>query len=103
MKKILLLSSVFALALSACKPEIKGELGQPSNKLDGMIGTWEITSFKQQDPNNPIREERDLSEFYVVDGQTPTRIIFKDDSMNYAVEPGPGKNYFGSGGHWGFD
>lgn len=103
MKRIFILSAVIVLALSACKPEIKGELGEPANKLEGMSGTWEIVSFIQQDPNNPIREERDLSEFYVVDGQTPYRLTFNKDSMTYSVAPGPGKNYFGTGGKWRFD
>lgn len=103
MKKIFILTSAIALLLWACKPELKGDLGEPANKLDGMSGTWEIVSFKQQDPNNPIREERDLSEFYIVDGQTPFRITFNKDSMTYTVNPGPGKNYFGTGGKWSFD
>jgi hypothetical protein len=100
MKKIFILTAGIALALWTCKPDTKGELGEPANKLDGMAGSWEIVSFKQQDPNNPIREERDLSEFYLVDGQTPYRLTFNKDSMTYAVAAGPGKNYFGTGGRW---
>ena len=103
MKKIFILATGFALALTACKPETKGELGVPADKLEGMAGVWEIASFKQQDPNNPIREERDLSEFYLVDGETPYRLTFDKDSMTYSVAAGPGKNYFGSGGKWAFD
>ena len=103
MKKIFILTAGIALALWTCKPDTKGELGEPANKLDGMAGSWEIVSFKQQDPNNPIREERDLSEFYLVDGQTPYRLTFNNDSMTYAVAAGPGKNYFGTGGRWAFD
>jgi hypothetical protein len=103
MKKIFILAAGISLLLWACKPELKGELGEPANKLEGMSGTWEITSFKQQDPNNPIREERDLSEFYIVDGQTPYRLTFNKDSMSYSVASGPGKNYFGTGGKWAFD
>jgi hypothetical protein len=103
MKKIFILVTAIAMTVAACKPELKGELGDPANKLEGMAGTWEITSFKQQDPNNPIREERDLSEFYLVDGLTPYHLSFNKDSMTYSVAAGPGKNYFGTGGHWAFD
>ena len=103
MKKIFILATGIALAFTACKPDTNGELGSPANKLEGMAGTWEITSFKQQDPNNPIREERDLSEFYIMDGQVPYRVTFNSDSMTYSVAAGPGKNYFGSGGRWAFD
>lgn len=103
MKKIFILAAGIAFTLWACKPELKGELGEPANKLDGMAGTWEIVSFKQQDPNNPIREERDLSEFYIQEGETPYRLTFNKDSMTYSVAEGPGKNYFGTGGTWNFD
>jgi hypothetical protein len=103
MKKILILTAGLALLLWACKPDLKGELGEPANKIDGMSGTWEIASFKQQDPNNPIREERDLSEFYIVDGQTPSQLTFDKESKTYSVITGPGKNYFGTGGTWAFD
>jgi len=103
MKKILLLAMGIALSLWACKPDTKGELGEESNKIEGITGTWEIVSFKQQDPNNPIREERDLSEFYVVPGQTPYRLTFDKATMTYGVASGPGKNYFGTGGRWAFD
>lgn len=103
MKKILLLAMSISLSLWACKPDTKGELGEESNKIEGITGTWEIVSFKQQDPNNPIREERDLSEFYVVPGETPYRLTFDKATMTYEVAAGPGKNYFGTGGKWAFD
>jgi hypothetical protein len=103
MKKTLLLTMGIALSLWACKPDTKGELGEESNKIEGITGTWEIVSFKQQDPNNPIREERDLSEFYIVPGQTPYRLTFDKATMTYGVTAGPGKNYFGTGGRWAFD
>ena len=54
---IVVLSSIIA----SCKPEIKGDLGETSNKEIGMDGTWELNQFIVQDPNSPILEERDLS------------------------------------------
>ena len=103
MKKILIAISGLALLVHSCKPDLKGELGDPSDKIAGMEGTWEISSFKQQDPNNPIKEERDLSDFYLVVGETPYRLTFQKEGRIYTVEPGPGKNFFGNGGTWGFD
>ncbi len=103
MKKIILLISCIAIGFASCKPEVKGELGDVPSKMEGIRGTWEVSGFKQQDPNNAIREERDLSEFYVVDGQTPYRLSFNTDSMTFSVAPGPGKNFFGTGGSWAFD
>lgn len=103
MKKISTYIAVICLAFASCKPETKGSLGDPADKVEGLNGTWEISGFVQQDPNNPIREERDLSEFYLVDGETPTRITFNKADRSYEVLAGPGKNYFGTSGTWGFD
>lgn len=101
-KKIVIASLAIAALLHSCKPELKGSLGEPADKIEGMEGNWELSSFIQQDPNNPIKEERDLSEFYVVDGQTPYTLNFSTDK-SYQVIEGPGRNYFGTGGTWAFD
>ena len=97
---------MIALAIglfAGCKPEITGELGETSDKLQGMGGTWELTNFIQQDPNNPVLEERDLSEFYLVSGVEPMRIILDVPSMTYTVTITEGKNFFGTNGTWSLD
>lgn len=91
------------LLLASCKPEIKGELGESFSKIEGIAGNWELNVFSQRDENNPIKEVRDLSEFYVIPGEQPTRISFNSDDFTYAVIPGAGRNYFGTGGTWRFD
>lgn len=102
-KKIIYSLFITTMVLNACKPDIKGELGAAESKVDGMVGTWEVSSFIQQDPNNPIQEERDLSEFYVIPGETPLQITFAKADSAYNVQPGPGRNYFGSQGKWWLD
>ena len=89
--------------LAGCKPETTGELGDPSDKLQGMDGTWELTTFIQQDPNNPVLEERDLSEFYLVNGVEPMRITLDVSSQTYSVSITEGQNFFGSNGTWELD
>jgi hypothetical protein len=98
----LALMLVASWTLFTCKPQPKGELGETFDKVKGMTGTWEISAFSQLDLNNPIQEERDLSEFYVVEGESPLTITFNSD-FTYAVIPGSGKNYFGTAGNWRFD
>jgi len=88
---------------AGCKPETTGELGEPSDKLQGMNGTWELTSFIQQDPNNPVLEERDLSEFYLVSGVEPMRITLDVSTQTYTVSITEGQNFFGSNGTWQLD
>ena len=98
----------FMIALTAglfagCKPETTAELGESSDKLQGMGGTWELTSFIQQDPNNPVLEERNLSEFYLVTGVQPMRMTLDVATQTYTVSITEGKNYFGDSGTWSLD
>ena len=90
------------VAFTACKPETNGDLGEPFDKIEGMIGTWELLSFTQQDLNSPIQESRDLSTFYMDGSITPLQISF-NANREYTVAIELGKNYFGEGGTWGFD
>jgi hypothetical protein len=73
-----MLRATFALcavaSLWGCKPELQGELGQPFNKVDGMIGVWELNSFSQTDLQSALTEVRDLSELYIDGMVTPMRI-----------------------------
>ena len=91
-----------AMAINACKPESTGELGDPFDKVAGMTGTWELSSFTQQDLNSPVKETRDLSAFYIDGTVTPLQLTFNAD-RTYSIALEMGKNYFGEGGTWGFD
>ncbi len=97
-----LIISVITL-FSACRPDLKGELGTPSDKVAGLSGTWKVSKFSQVDLNNPIQEERDLTEFYVVEGQDLLTLAFSSSDRTYTVTPGAGRNFFGTGGTWSFD
>lgn len=101
-KSLLLLAGMAAL-FSGCKETIEGEPGTPFDKVKGLEGTWELSRFSQIDLNNPVLEERDLSEFFLVEGVTPLRLIFNGSDNSYSVEITEGKNYFGNGGTWTFD
>ena len=101
-----MLRATFALCAAAslwgCKPELQGELGQPFNKVDGMIGVWELNSFSQTDLQSALTEVRDLSELYIDGMVTPMRITLNED-RSYAVSLEKGRNYFGDMGTWGLD
>jgi len=103
MKKIIFTALAFTLVLTNCKPELKGELGVPFDKVKGLSGNWELGAFAQRDENNPIKEIRDLSEFYIDGTSNPTLFNFNSSDMTYTVTPGPGKNFLNSGGTWRFD
>ena len=61
LQHLLLPALVLALAVTGCKQEITGELGDPIDKRAGFLGKWEFASFTQQDLNNPLKQTRDLS------------------------------------------
>ncbi len=92
----------FGTFFAGCKPETNGDLGEPFDKVKGLLGTWELQAFTQQDLNSPIKETRDLSEFYLDGTVTPLQLTFRED-RTYSVAIELGKNYFGEGGTWGFD
>ena len=85
-----------------CKPELQGELGEPFNKLEGMIGVWQMGSFSQTDLQSPLTEVRDLSELYIDGIATPLQITLNED-FTYSVSIEKGRNYFGEQGTWGLD
>lgn len=105
MKKTLYITSLILLVLAfiGCKPELKGELGEPFDKVKGMAGTWELTSFIQKDLNNPIKEERDLSQFYINGIDSPMTLQMSPSDRAFSVDIINGKNFFGNEGTWMFD
>ena len=98
---LLILGTGF-LFLNSCKPETEGNVGDPFDKVQGMIGTWELSQFTQQDLNSPVKEVRNLSSFFIDGISTPIQLTFNQD-RSYTVAIEMGKNYFGEGGTWGFD
>lgn len=101
--KLILALALTVSVLAGCKPEIKGELGTPSDKVAGMGGTWQLVSFRQQDPNNPVLEERDMSQFYIVEGVTPMQLTLDVATRTYSVAITQGRNFFGDAGTWALD
>jgi hypothetical protein len=87
---------------TGCKPETQGELGEPFDKVAGMLGTWQLDSFIQTDLNSPIKEERDLTVFFDNGIVTPMQITFNEDRSYHCLLE-LGRNYFGEQGFWGFD
>ncbi len=103
MKKKLIIYAALAMSMAACKPEIKGELGELTNKEVGMDGIWELSKFTIQDPNSPILEQRDFTSFYTGENITPMTIHFDAATHEYHVDITKGRNFFGDQGTWFLD
>ncbi|PCJ81491.1 MAG: hypothetical protein COA49_05200 [Bacteroidetes bacterium] len=102
MRNFFVVALTIATVFASCKPQPQGSLGEPFDKIVGMIGTWELSSFIQTDLTNPIKEERDLTDFFYDGIVTPMQITLNED-MTYSVAIEMGRNYFGDQGNWGFD
>ena len=90
---------VLSVALfQACKPDLKGELGDPYDKVDGIAGTWTLQSVIQTDEKAPDKRQLDLSSYYLGDGGAS--ITFDKDNQTYTAEFNNGKNFFGDAGTW---
>lgn len=104
MKRTLYLTLVIALiAGSGCRPEIGGDLGDGWDHVKGMVGSWQLKEFRQQDLNNPVKAERDLTHMYTADGVSPLELTFGQSPREYSTSIEMGKNFFGDGGSWSFD
>ena len=95
--------ALFALALtalSACKKE-RPEIGEPFSKVDGLSDAWVLTKVIQIDEANPLKESRDLSEYYgLASGSTGLSVLeieFKAEDHSFRMAPGPGKNFLAPG------
>jgi|LauGreDrversion4_2_1035121.scaffolds.fasta_scaffold322640_2 hypothetical protein len=103
MKKYIFAITALTFLWVGCKPEIKGDLGDVTNKEIGMSGTWELQHFYIQDPNSPILEQRDFTNYYVVDGVEPMRVNLDAATHTYDVSINVGKNFLGDSGTWHLD
>jgi len=103
MKNIAYIIFTVTLLFSSCRPELETDPGEPFDKVAGLDGDWKLYSFVQQDLNNPIKEERDLSRYYIVDDVEPLTITFNASDRSFDVQITEGKNFFGEGGSWSYD
>lgn len=105
-KQIIILSLLvgFAgvLSLVSCEKEVY-EIGTETSKLDGIQGTWEIVAVTQIDEASPLKDEMDLSRFFIIPGEPVLSISFDSENLLYNTTSGGGKNPFGEKGSWAFD
>jgi len=88
------------LVLLACEDPIKGDLGQPLSKIDGINGSWELVSVIQTDEQAPNKRQLDLSQYYdafVLNFDKSNFSFFIDSTLAIS-----GNNFFGNSGTWAF-
>jgi len=90
------------LMLSACEEE-NYQFGEPFSKIEGINGSFILTSVIQSDERSTALENtRDISEFFI--GSEPAVINFNGSDFTYTLEAGTAPNFLGgSGGSWKFD
>lgn len=100
--KINLLILGVIIGFSSCKKE-EASIGEPFSRKEGISGTWVVNKVIQVDEATPLKDERDLSEFYlsaVADELMEVKFDINTDSI--IVKAGKGKNYFGASGIFKF-
>lgn len=109
MRKLKTYSAIFILAaiiggvtLNSCEKTVY-EIGEETSKLEGIHGSWDITAVTQIDEASPLKDEMDLSRFFIIPGETPLSVTFDSDNLLYTTVSGGGKNPFGDKGSWAFD
>lgn len=101
MKKIILITLAIA-AISACRPERRGELGPDPDLSFGIVGRWRAAELSIVDFKSPLGDELSVSDDLATLG-TPLEIIFNRDNSYQVVHPGKIPHKFGTSGTWTFD
>lgn len=87
--------------LYSCNEE-EPVLAPPFSKVAGLHGTWVVSSVVQVDEQTVLKDEIDLTNYFVT-GSNLLALEFDSTDFTYVVQEGAGNNPFGSGGTWAFD
>lgn len=96
------LAIIGLVSLYSCEKKVY-EIGEETSKLEGINGSWSITGVTQIDDASPLKDEMDLSRFFIIPGQEPLSVTFDSENLLYSTVSGGGKNPFGDKGSWAFD
>ena len=90
------------LLVGACTVSEPPEIGEPSDKLEGISDEFELTKVIFFDQLTPFDDNSlDVSETFI--GDDPMSIRFESENLSYTVDPGSSLNFFGTEGSWSFD
>lgn len=103
MTRNLIILAMATFVLLGCAKEETPVLDPPFDKVEGLDGTWEVSSAAIIDEQSVLKDEIDLSDFYTSDPSNLMSLIFKSADFTYSVVEGEGINYFGNGGTWEYD
>lgn len=89
------------MGMQGCKKE-RPEIGEPYSKVDGLSDSWVLSKVLQIDEANPLKESRDLSEYYGLSssggtGVSVLEINFDAANRSFRMKPGQGKNFLAPG------
>jgi hypothetical protein len=99
---LVLATIVGGITLNSCEKTVY-EIGTETSKLEGIHGSWNISTVMQIDEASPLKDEMDLSQFFIIPGQAALSLTFDSQKLEYSTVSGGGKNPFGDKGSWEFD
>jgi hypothetical protein len=106
---ILAVIGLVGFSLTSCEPEDYKPIGEPFDKIEGMVGTWKITSVVQVDEEAIAKDlsftELNITNFFDFSNY---RITFNVDEENKpstfeVVNPDKAPNFITVTGRWAFD
>lgn len=101
MKKISILLAASLFMIASCRKE-EAVIGEPFSKSEGIKGTWILDKVHQVDEASPLKDFRDISEFYGLDNSGGTglpviQINFNAADHSFKMTTGTGKNFMAPG------
>ena len=99
---VVLVTIIGTVFLNSCEKKVY-EIGTETSKLEGIHGSWNIATVMQIDEASPLKDEMDLSQYFIIPGQPVLSLTFDSENLKYNTVSGGGKNPFGDNGSWAFD
>jgi len=104
MKKILILAFAVALAVGGCRPEPFAPIGEPLDRVAGLVGDWNVVSVTQIDEVKLNLEEPDFSKDVTNLFDFFEFAVSFTEGGAFTVAPGDAPNFVGvTEGTWAFD
>jgi len=93
--------TLLLIGVTACRPELTGELGPNYNPTEGFSGNWRLMKVDMVDLQEALLETRDITSYYENDFGSIT--LVGSESTYEVTHQGAGDFFIGESGTFSFD